>query len=557
MSAAARERMASPPFAPGRWDKREMLAVAILLAAFIAAGLFFIRPYLTGADQVSYISIAQKYARGQFGQAVNGYWSPLFSWLLAPLLLSGLEPVVAFKVLTLLASVFLLFSVHLLSRRFGPRPIWRLISLAAVGPAVFFCFNLIDNGPDILVAGLIACYLFVVFDPGYPKRRYSGLWAGLLGGLAFLAKSYALLFILGHIVIIHLVLFLTSARGKERKQVVGRALAGLAVFLCLSGGWIAAVSLKYRGPTLRYSSRIILYLVSPPPKNPGAHPMIMGGMFPPPNSTAVSAWEDPAAYIQLYPRWSPLQSRRDFGYWLRVVRRNFRDTLKIFVGFSPLAPVILLAGLVLAFFPRRHRILFLSWPTLVFYVSGYVALFVIERYMIIGLVLTVLMGAYLIGRLSRARFRAVRALIPILTAAYLAGFFILPVQYSSLFREGRKRFTVASGFTDLGVYRLGRTLRYRSGIPAGAKIASNRDYSLTLFLAFYLGLKYYGLMPLNSGPEGSRAELDRFDIDFVFFWSQDKPQDHWLTSCPEITRGKTRPLWVYSLKEKAGFRRQI
>jgi len=529
-----------------------MLGVAILLAAFIAAGLVFIRPYLTGADQVSYISIAQKYARGEFGQAVNGYWSPLFSWLLAPLLLSGLEPVAAFKVLTLLASAFLLFGVHLLSRRFGLRPMWRLISLAAFAPALFFCFNLIDNGPDILVAGLIAFYLSVVFDPGYPGRRYSGLWAGLLGGLAFLAKSYALLFILGHIVIFHLYLFLTSARGKERKQVVGRALAGLAVFLCLSGGWLAAVSLKYRKPMFGSTSRIIWYLVSPNSRGPSGHPMMMGGLHPPPNPSAVSAWEDPAAHISLYTEWSPFRSGRDLRFWLwRKVPLNASDALKVFVGFSPLAPVILLAGLVLAFFPRRHRILFLSWPTLLFYVSGYVALFVIERYMIIGLVLTVLMGGYLLDRLSRVRFRAVRALIPILTAAYLAGFFILPIQYSSLFREGRKRFIVTPGFTDVAVYRLGRTLRFRTGIPAGAKIASNGNYSPALFLAYYLGLKYYGLMPLNSGPEGSRAELDRFDIDFVFFWSQDKPKDHWLTSCREITRGKTRPLWVYWLKDKS------
>ncbi|OGD26040.1 MAG: hypothetical protein A2Y56_11185 [Candidatus Aminicenantes bacterium RBG_13_63_10] len=529
-----------------------MLGVAVLLAAFIAAGLFFIRPYLTGADQVSYISIAQKYARGEFGQAVNGYWSPLFSWLLAPLLLTGLEPVIAFKVLTLLASAFLLFGVHLLSRRFGLRPIWRLISLAAFAPALFFCFNLIDNGPDILVAGLIACYLFVVFDPGYPKRRYSGLWAGLLGGLAYLAKSYALLFVLGHIVVFHLYLFLTFARGKERKQVVGRALASLAVFVCLSGGWIAAVSLKYRQPMFGSTSRIIWSLVSPTARGPSGHPMMMGGLHPPPNPSAVSAWEDPVLYIALYPDWTPFRSGWDLSFWLRrKVTMNVSDALKVFVGFSPLAPLILSAGLVLAFFPRRHRILFLSWPTLLFYVSGYVALFVIERYLIIGLVLTVLMGAYLIGRLSLARFRAIRTLILILTAAYLAGFFILPIQYSSLFREGRKRFIVTPGFTDAAVYRLGRTLRFRTGIPPGAKIASNGNYSPALFLAYYLGLKYYGPMTPDVSPERNQAELRRSDIDYVFYWSPDRPRDHFLSSTKEITRGKTPFLWVFSLKEAA------
>jgi len=48
--------------------------------------------YQINPDGISYISIAQKYLRGDYGNAVNGYWSPLFSWLLMPFLLLGCLP---------------------------------------------------------------------------------------------------------------------------------------------------------------------------------------------------------------------------------------------------------------------------------------------------------------------------------------------------------------------------------------------------------------------------------------------------------------------------------
>ncbi|MCJ7611175.1 MAG: hypothetical protein MUP19_02845 [Candidatus Aminicenantes bacterium] len=556
MSAAVDQSVSAPVAPPGRWEKKERLWVALLLAAFLASGIFFIKPYMTGSDQVSYITIAQKYARGQFDQAVNGYWSPLFSWLLAPLLWVRIEPVVAYKLLTLLASAFLLISFHLLSRRFSLTFPWRMIALLAFAPSLFFCFYLIDNGPDILVTGLIVCYVFVLFDPRYLARKHSWLWCGLFGALAYLAKSYAFFFFLGHVLVFHLYLFIVSGRGPERKKTIGRFLAVLAFFFCLSGAWIAAVSLKYHKPTFNASSKIIFSLIGPYSKDPGAHPMMTGGLFPPPNPTAVNAWEDPAAYIRLYRSWSPFQSGRDFAFWFRIMQVNFKVVLKVFANFSPLFPIILLAGLILAFFPRRHRVLFLSWPTLFFYTSGYVALFVIERYLIFDLILIILIGAYLLNLLSRARNRATRASVTLLTAAFLISFFLLPYQYSALFRDGRKKFFITFGFTDIDLYRLSRTLRFRFRIPPGAKIASNVHYSPTLILAYYLGLKYYGNMTSYGASPENQSELRKSGIDFVFYWSQDKLKDYFLASYREITRGKTRPLWVYSLKERAAFQHQ-
>ena len=540
-----------------RWEKREKLWVGLVLAVFLVAGVLFLNPYLTGSDEVCYISIAQKYARGEIAWAINGYWAPLYSWLLAPLLLAGLPPVVAYKILTLVASAFLLLGVHLLSRRFSLRFPRRMIVLLALGPALLFCFSLIDNGPDILATGLLVAALVVLFDPQYLGLKFSGAWFGALGAAAFLAKSYSLLFFFGLALFFHLYVFLGAPRGAERKRAIGHFLAGLAVFLGLSGGWLTAVGLKYGRPTISVSSKVNLYLVSPYSPGIGAHPMMTGGLYPPPDPEAVSAWEDPTIYLRLYPSWSPFRSGRDWSFWLRNLMRNIQNTALILFRFSPLAPAVLLAGLILAFFPRRHRILFLAVPTLALYTSGYVALFVIERYLILDLVLIVLMGAYLLELLAGARRRTLRASIPILTAAYLAGFLILPYQYSRLFKDARKGFVVTRGFTNVELYRLSRTLRFRFMIPPGAKMASNADYSPTHILASYLDLKYYGIMTPRSAPEVNRDELSRCRIDYVFYWSPEPAKDGFLATRREITRGRTRPLWVYSLHEEASLQPRI
>ncbi len=35
-------------------------------------------------DAVSYLQVARHYRAGNFGQAVNGYWGAMISWLIAP-----------------------------------------------------------------------------------------------------------------------------------------------------------------------------------------------------------------------------------------------------------------------------------------------------------------------------------------------------------------------------------------------------------------------------------------------------------------------------------------
>ncbi len=72
------------------WDIISVLILYSLLAIF---SLQFYQ-YKIAGDEISYINIAHAYAAGHLENAINGYWSPLFSWLMTPfILLFGFKPI--------------------------------------------------------------------------------------------------------------------------------------------------------------------------------------------------------------------------------------------------------------------------------------------------------------------------------------------------------------------------------------------------------------------------------------------------------------------------------
>lgn len=64
--------------------------------------------YQINPDAVSYIGIAYKYARFDFASAINGYWGPFVSWLLAPMLYIIEDPLLAFRILSIIIGLFVL-----------------------------------------------------------------------------------------------------------------------------------------------------------------------------------------------------------------------------------------------------------------------------------------------------------------------------------------------------------------------------------------------------------------------------------------------------------------
>ncbi len=143
------------------WD-----IIVILIIYFVLAG-FSLRyfQYKIAGDEISYIDIAHAYAEGHWGNAINGYWSPLFSWLMAPfILLFGFKPlygVYISKTVCILIGFLTFFSVRRLSQTFTIDKMVERALLFALIPAVVY-FSLLYNTPD-LITGFYSNLLYKYF----------------------------------------------------------------------------------------------------------------------------------------------------------------------------------------------------------------------------------------------------------------------------------------------------------------------------------------------------------------------------------------------------------
>ncbi len=113
--------------------------------------------YVITADGISYIGVARNYLTLNWSDAINGYWAPLFSWLLIPFLLfnkTALYALLSAKILSLIVGFFTIIGVERLSRKMGIERVFRVVLLFSMIPIVL-SFALTFVTPDLLVTCLL------------------------------------------------------------------------------------------------------------------------------------------------------------------------------------------------------------------------------------------------------------------------------------------------------------------------------------------------------------------------------------------------------------------
>lgn len=144
------------------WAFKINFVFAAPLLAYSGFGIYWIEfyQYQLNPDGVSYLSIAQKYVHGDFADAINGYWGPLYSWLLTPLLAVGTFPLLAAKIGSLAIGLVTLIGLRFLSYRFEMSEMTRNVLLFAMIPIlVAFAFSTITA--DLLLVGVLVYYLAI------------------------------------------------------------------------------------------------------------------------------------------------------------------------------------------------------------------------------------------------------------------------------------------------------------------------------------------------------------------------------------------------------------
>ena len=214
--------------------------------------------YLMNADAMSYIDIAEAYLRKDWQTAVNSYWSPLYSWLIAlGLAIAKPSPYWKFAVVHLINFGMYLFALgcfcflirqmlrhqrsqraELVAHGVVTLPDWALLAL---GYSLFiwsslFLVTVQLESPDMLVAA----FVYLATGMLLRIRRKPSSWApfGLLGvflGLGFLAKSVMLL--LTPVFLIAAMLAVGNVR-----RALPRVAVAVVLFLVVAGPFVFAMS---------------------------------------------------------------------------------------------------------------------------------------------------------------------------------------------------------------------------------------------------------------------------------------------------------------------------
>ncbi len=333
-----------------------LLLQGAFLAAAAAANLERLNP-----DAVAYLRLARYYAEGNWHLAITAYWGPLLSWAAAPLILAGLEPWVAGRVVMAASALVFTLGCHTLFGRLRlDRRAAAVGTVLASSASVAWSVGAIT--PDLLFAGLLALAASALLPSGWAVQSRDRWRAGLWGAAASLAKPAGLPMFFCLACAGVLIAYASGAAAARR--LVAAMTATLAVLLLGILPWMACLAWKYERIMIASAGTINHAIVGPgadydalrpvpdairPQGAPATsrerlHPLARG--FYPPEAGRITAWEDPGALS--YPRWSPLASGANLRHQLLLLHGNYRYLIWQLLEFDALhiGWVAALAGLL-------------------------------------------------------------------------------------------------------------------------------------------------------------------------------------------------------------------
>ncbi|MFL6451843.1 MAG: hypothetical protein ACJ746_29865 [Bryobacteraceae bacterium] len=360
------------------------------------------------SDGVSYLEIARYYVAGNWNAALNSYWSPLFSWILAfgivvlkpsPYWETGLLHLTQFVAYVACLVGFEHVLAGLLNtqkRIIGDTGVseW---TLRIAGYSVFLIATLVLIGlgnisPDMLgtAIGIFLAALLLNIESG-TARRSTYIWFGLLLGLEYLARAAFAVFVPFYLVIAGLAIYRRTRRFSFLKPLAVSTAATVIVVspfitaLAVSKGRFTlgdAGKLNY-GWEIDGAARLVHWQGEPgdigKPVHPTHkifdHPAVYTFASPVPGS--YPPWYDPSYW------YSGISPRLKLGPQLYVFRRGVKAAVYLFIRCPIIGP-----GFILIFFVGWRRWLstrgilaywFLLLPSIA-YITVYTLVYLDPRY---------------------------------------------------------------------------------------------------------------------------------------------------------------------------------
>jgi len=347
----------------------------IFIAIFLGGLYSWMARNTMSVDGVVYLDIADAYRYGNWHDAINAYYSPLYSWLLG-LSLAIVRPsrsseAACVHALNFLIYLWTLFAFEMLMqqllasfredpvrRAVVPEACWRLFGYGLFFWSALVMIGVAEVTPDLCVSGFVyaGTAILIRLSRANASRGLYPLLGGLMG-LGYLTKNPMLIIGLGTIAI-------ATLRSRPRSIVKG--LIALTTFVLFSGPFILLISREKGHLTIgEVGGWNYTYFINGHPgfDLDGVYPSVVhwqglpAGTGTPLHSTQ-RIGESPAVYAFGSPIGGSYPPLYDPSYWfdgvsphfdlkgqLRVLAVSFRDYFHIFfyeLGALPVSLTILL-----------------------------------------------------------------------------------------------------------------------------------------------------------------------------------------------------------------------
>jgi hypothetical protein len=360
-------------------------ALVLPLATYVAVAGWAAWAYRDwiNPDAVAYLRNGLYWTQGRWVDAISGYWSPLFSLCVAPLLAAGRDPLHAGVCVVAVWGALLVVATWRLVLRLDLLPGGLAIAalLLTADATVRWGTTLF---PDVILAACLIAAASVLVAPSVLSGRLRPAIAGALGGLSYLGKGYGFPFF-----IVFLPLTLAAFHGPwvdgdanpgPPARRAWRRLArpwgwGMLGFVLVAAPWVAALSIKLATPTIGSVGKINHAIIGPRDVSRDA--------LWRPVSGRVTVWEIPET--RAYGFWSPLESIDTLEWQARYSWANakrIRNALGQFDWFSLSLVLAVLAPFVALSLHDVALLRFTVWiaGTFAVFASGFVFVYFDYRY---------------------------------------------------------------------------------------------------------------------------------------------------------------------------------
>jgi hypothetical protein len=476
----------------------------LLFFLTIYTSLFFILfpgyRYVIDPDATGYFSVAEQLAKGNFHNSVNGIWSPLGSWILAPFIKLNFDEILTAKYLNGLYGFLSVVSFFYLIKKFKIRFfIETAIMVGAVLLIVHFTFYRLFG--DLLELFLMLLYLNIICSKKFGTNYKGILLAGFIGSIAFYAKVYAFYFVLIHLPIAIHLSEVKTLKNKITLQFLKKTFAGIFVLCVTVSFWIITLNLKYGHFILGQQN--ITGSLSPAYNQPRVV------FYPPPFADAYSIFDDIS--YRKFNYITPFTNAKIFTAQLKLIAFNALKTIEHFNDFSFAFIIIivisffLIAGKFKSFLIKNNIVVLFSFT--IFWPLGFLLFHVEPRYLwIVNLSVLILAGLLLSFLIDNYSFN--KKYVYFFSLIIIGSFYFYPLtELKNQYGSGKNYFEIADALKQKNIK--GNVLFSNQ---------SSKDFSESVIINYLVNCRHYGPFTTDYTTQEIVNAIKEYHINYFILY---------------------------------------